>query len=143
MRLISAGSGPSEFASEAVINMTKALEVLFPGPQPRDAIRAGLEKIGYKSSYVEEKFVPALLLRTKLDAAHVRLATLRADERRKLQIYMERAIVDFRMVITKVVEAVADNSLELAAYRDDRRPGDEISKILDGIVEPPNRNKAP
>ncbi len=133
VRLASVGVGPSEFASEAVINVAKVLEVLFPGNKSRDAARTGLLQIGYKADEIEQKFIPALLLRSYLDAAHVRMATLSAGERRKLQIYMENAAGDFREMITKVVEAVRDNKLQLAKYRDERKEGDEISRILKGI----------
>jgi hypothetical protein len=135
VRLVAVGVGPSEFASEAVLNIAKALEVLFPGPKPREAVREGLKRIGYESTDIERKFIPILLLRAKLDTAHVRMATLQADERRKLQIYMEGAIRESRKMIKKVFDAVASNELRLTEYRDERKPGDEISKILDSIEE--------
>jgi hypothetical protein len=136
MRLLSAGAGPSEFAGEAVVNMAKTLEAIFPGRQSHDAARAGLKGIGYGDADIEEKFIPALVLRSKLDAAHVRMATLNADEHRKLQIYMENAIVEFRSLLAKVIQALTDGKMRLTAYQDERKPGDEISKILDRIGEP-------
>jgi hypothetical protein len=139
VRLLSAGAGPTEFAGEAVVNLAKTLEVLFPGPQSRDAVRQGLETIGYEKPVVEEKFIPALLLRSHLDAAHVRMATLQADERRKLQIYVENVAIEFRRLLARITEAVTDGELQLATYQDERKSGDDISKILDGIGEPPNR----
>jgi hypothetical protein len=42
IRLLAAGHGPTEFAGEAVVNLSKALEVLFPGDKSRDAAKAGL-----------------------------------------------------------------------------------------------------
>ncbi len=134
VRLLFVGAGPSEFAGEAIVNLAKVLEVLFPGPQSRNAVRAGLAEMGYESAIIERKFAPVLLLRSKLDAAHVRMATLQADERRKLQIYLENVTPEFRKLITGVIEAVAAGRLELARYQDDRSPGDEIAKILDGIA---------
>jgi hypothetical protein len=136
IRLLSAGVGPTEFAGEAVVNLAKTLEVLFPGPQSRDAVRRGLERVGYEKNFIEQKFIPALLLRSHLDAAHVRMATLKADERRKLQTYVEAVAVDFRALIARSIQAVADGELQLTPYQDERKPGDDISKILDGIGEP-------
>jgi len=61
------------------------------------------------------------------------MATLNADERRKLQIYVESAIIEFRRLLAKIAQAVTDGGMRLAAYQDERKSGDEISKILDGI----------
>ncbi len=133
MRLLSTGVGPSEFAGEAIVNMAKTLEALFPGRKSRETVRAGLKLVGYEDTDIEKKFIPALLLRSHLDAAHVRMATLNADERRKLQIYVESAIIEFRRLLAKIAQAVTDGGMRLAAYQDERKSGDEISKILDGI----------
>jgi len=142
-RLTSTGNGPSEFAGEAVVNMAKSLEVLFPGSQSRNSVRDGLKTIGYENLEIEEKFLPALILRSKLDAAHVRMATLRADERRQLQIYLEQSIGNFREALTKITKAVAESRLQLAAHKDERKPGDEISKILDNIGGTSSINRHP
>ena len=138
VRLLLAGTGPTEFAGEAVVNLAKALEVLFPGSQSRDAVRRGLETVGYDKDLIERKFIPALLLRSHLDAAHVRMATLRADERRKIQMYVEDVAVEFRTLIARVVEAVTDGQLQLAAYQDERKPDDDISRIINGISSSSN-----
>jgi len=61
------------------------------------------------------------------------MATLRADERRKIQMYVEDVAVDFRTLIVRVVEAVTDGQLQLAAYKDERKPDDDISRIINGI----------
>jgi hypothetical protein len=140
IRLLSAGAGPTEFAGEAVVNLAKTLEVLFPGTQSRDAVRRGLETIGYKKDLVEDKFIRALVLRSGLDAAHVRMATLKADERRKLQIYVENVAIEFRRMLGRIVQAVSDGELQLAAYQDERKLDDDISRLLDGIGEPPSRS---
>lgn len=133
VRLLSAGSGPTEFAGEAVVNLAKTLEVLFPGQQSRDAIRQGLAAVGYEKNFIEERIIPSLLLRSHLDGAHVRLATLKADERHKLQIYLETVVIEFRDMLEKVVQAVADGDLQIAEYQDERKPSDEISRLLEAI----------
>lgn len=131
-RLLAAGIGPSEFSGEAVINLAKALEVLFPAPpaRTRDAVRDGLKELGYEANDIEHTFVPAMVLRSRLDAAHVRMATLAADERRQLQLYMERVEPVFRGLVVKVAAAVGDGSGTLAPYESERSPEDELAKIL-------------
>ena len=135
VRLLGAGLGPTEFAGEAVMNLAKTLEVLFPGgpTSSRDAVRAGLAQIGYERPAIENTFVPALRLRSSLDSAHVRMATLRADERRKLQAYMERVANEFRTLVATIADAVANGSFALAPYDGERSPRDDIAALLDRL----------
>ncbi len=135
VRLLAVGLGPSEFAGEAVINLAESLEVLFPGAplQTRDAVRAGLAQLGYDSALIEGTFVPCLVMRSTLDAAHVRMATLAADERRKLQLYMEAVVGEFRLLVVRVADAVIQGNIDLAPYTDERAPGEDLARILNNL----------
>jgi hypothetical protein len=134
-RLLLAGSGPSEFAGEAIVNLAKCLEALFPErpSHSREAVRRGLAQLGYDSETIERTFVLSLLLRSRLDAAHVRMAVLRADERRKLQLYMERVLGRFRELLRNVAERVADGQLELPPHESERTADDELARLLNSI----------
>jgi hypothetical protein len=89
IRLLAAGHGPTEFAGEAIVNLSKALEVLFPGSKSRDAAKTGLRQLGYEEPLIANTFIRVMLLRAKLDAAHIRLASLTWDERARLQAFLE------------------------------------------------------
>jgi hypothetical protein len=136
MRLLAAGHGPTEFAGEAITNLSKALEVLFPGPKSQDAAKAGLRKLGYDDPDIASSFMRVMLLRAQLDAAHVRLASLTWDERARLQVFLESVSGKFRQMLSDVLSAVADSSLKLGAYSRERKPGDDIARLLDGIELP-------
>ena len=137
VRLLTTGFGPSDFAAEAVLNLAKCIEVLFPGPpeMSREAARAGLAALGYSDDEIEQTFVKALVLRSRLDAAHVRLATLNAAERRKVQMYMEGVIDRFRALLRDMIDRASRDDLDLAPYEHDRSPGDELARILDSIAD--------
>src|ERR1700728_1029963 len=66
-RLVAVGSGPSEFAAEAVVNLGKVIEALFPErpDRTREAARAGLAQLGYESGEVK-KFISCLVVRSSL-----------------------------------------------------------------------------
>lgn len=130
-RLIAVGNGPSEFAGEAVINLAKVLEVLFPGKpdRTREAVRAGLDQLGYGADEVEG-FISCLVVRSSLDAAHVRMATLANDERQHLQAFLERILGSFRRLMTDIVKGVLDGTFTLASYEAERADGDDLSKLI-------------
>jgi hypothetical protein len=137
-RLLVAGIGPSEFAGEAVVNLAKCLEALFPAvPQEtRNAVRRGLAGLGYESAEIESVFVKALILRSSLDAAHVRLATLTADERRKLQLFMEQVLGHFRRLrrlLRNLMDRARRGDLHLVSYESERAEGDELTRLIDSL----------
>jgi hypothetical protein len=61
------------------------------------------------------------------------MATLRADERRKLQAYMERVANEFRTLVATIADAVANGSFALAPYDGERSPRDDIAALLDRL----------
>lgn len=132
VRLLVAGAGPSEFAGEAIVNLAKCLEVLFPGrpERTRESVREGLRQVGYSNDEIERVFVKALLLRSSLDAAHVKMATLTAAERRKLQQYMEGVVVHFRRLLRDVSDRVTRGALELSLHDSERTPNDDLAQLL-------------
>jgi hypothetical protein len=136
IRLIAAGHGPTEFAGEAIVNLSKSLEVLFPGDKSRDAAKAGLRQLGCEEPLIANTFIRVMRLRAKLDAAHVRLASLTWDERAKLQAFLESVPEAFRTMLSDALSAVADGRLKLAPYARARKARDDISELLDGIDLP-------
>jgi hypothetical protein len=78
-----------------------------------------------------------MLLRARLDRAHVRLASLTWDERTRLQAFLERVSGAFRKMLSDVLRAVADGRLKLSPYARARKAGDDISALLGGIDFPP------
>jgi len=134
-RLLAAGIGPSEFAGEAVTNLAKCLEAVFPAPPSasRTAVRQGLVQLGYGADVIEGVFVKAMVLRSSLDAAHVRMATLTAAERRKLQLFMERVLAQFRGLLQDLVKRVSEGTLELPPRDSERTADDDLARLLNSM----------
>jgi hypothetical protein len=133
-RLLAVGSGPSEFAGEALVNLAKVLEALFPErpDRTREAARVGLAQLGYESAEVE-KFISCLVVRSSLDAAHVRMATLATDERQKLQVFLEGILQNFRNLMTRIIDGIIAGTFVTPTYVPDRSDGDDLSQIIDRL----------
>ena len=86
-RLARSGSSPWEFMSEIIVNYSKVLEVLFPGPESIKAARSGLATINYTETEIENIFIPVIALRNKIDGAHVDLTIFSKATRNNLFIY--------------------------------------------------------
>jgi len=67
-RLFAAGYSPWEFMAEALLNYSKALEVLFG--DSREDQRTGLKALSIDPAEIETRFIPLTLLRDSLDVAH-------------------------------------------------------------------------
>jgi hypothetical protein len=89
-----------------------------------------------KADVIEGVFVKAMVLRSNLDAAHVRLATLTAAERRKLQVFMERVFADFRGLLHTLMKRAGEGTLEMARHESERTADDDLARLLNSIWLP-------
>jgi hypothetical protein len=99
---------PALGISEAVINLAKALNVLFG--DSNDEIREGMKLLGFSHEEVESQIVPIMLIRSSMDVAHAvnrRLNTAQVDT---LFEYCQRATRNVRAVILKAALSIRDGS---------------------------------
>lgn len=85
-RLLPVGASIWEFMPECILNLCKALEVLFGNS--RDEIRTHLVQLGYSAEEIEGAFIPLLLLRNHFDVGHPRLAVLNSAQLKVLYSYL-------------------------------------------------------
>ena len=109
-RLSEAGTGPSEFMAEIILNYSKILEVLFPpsgDDETRDAARQGLmNKLDYSKEEVERDFLPAMALRNEIDVGHVQLSLLSQTELNVLHRYTDKAEGAFRSMLQRLFDKI-------------------------------------
>jgi hypothetical protein len=118
-RLCRAGNTPWEFMSEAIVNLSKILEVLFPpdgDSQTIEAARKGLANLGYSQSDIERLYVPAMILRGSVDAAHVDLSIFKGEELKVLHSYTEIAEPAFRQLLSKVLTEIESRSYKVCPH---------------------------
>lgn len=79
-RLTSIQPCPEPFVSEIVLNLAKAIEILFRG-ENREALRVRAREWNYDRDEVDQFLIPILILRSSLDVAHPALTQLSPEQR--------------------------------------------------------------
>jgi hypothetical protein len=122
-RLLASGNTRWEFMAEAVLNLTKSLESIFPPAgdgKTRGAVRRGLVGLGFSTDEIETWFLPALALRDSFDVAHVKLAILSRDQIETLTLYVESAVKHFRRLFQLVAQSARVNRSSVPPYVPDQ-----------------------
>jgi hypothetical protein len=128
-RLSNAGVTAGEFIAEVILNWCKALEAIFSpiavkdhgngptkGPGTRDAVRAGLRKLGYDNDVIDRDFIPAMLLRNSFDVGHVQLALYKMEHLQTIHAYTERAGLVFQDMFDRLLTMVEAGQFDVASY---------------------------
>lgn len=89
--------------AEAVLNLSKVLEVLFGD---HDAVRLGCRSLGLTNEQVESQIIPLLLARNQLDIAHPVVTRLDETHLSALRGYLDRAQQNVRTVLLRTIRAV-------------------------------------
>ncbi|MEN6490311.1 MAG: hypothetical protein ABFD66_15770, partial [Smithella sp.] len=131
-RLLVAGHSQWEFMAESILNLCKSLEILFGGS--RDAVRQGLQSLGYTQEEVEGDFIPLLILRGFLDVAHPRIAILRQNDLRTLYLFLFNSENRFRKLFERTLKAVEKGLFKLP-QEDDLRLDKEDQNIMNRLVD--------
>jgi hypothetical protein len=129
-RLERVSISPGEFLSEALLNYSKVLEVLFS--PSTDVVREQLKGLGFSSDEVERDFIPVMILRSKFDVAHVSLALFNESQLSALHRYADRAETAFRNMLSRVLKKMDEGKLSLPDY-ELHNADDETSSIISRI----------
>lgn len=132
LRLARRGEIAGEFLPEMILNLSKALEVLFPPPEDgktRDAVRAGLLKLGFSETEIEADYVPAMALRNKIDVGHVNLSLFKVDQLALIHGYVERAETAFRLLFKRTFERMASGAFEVEPYEPMPASGEAVHVV--------------
>lgn len=121
-RLLVSGHSQWEFMAECILNLCKALEILFG--REMDAIRDGLSKLGYETEEIEGDYIPLVILRNVLDVAHPRIAIFPQDSLSTLHEYLSNTESRFRKLLEKAITAINEGKLKL--------PEDEALELNEG-----------
>jgi hypothetical protein len=114
-RLERVSASPGEFLAEALLNYSKILEVLFS--PSRDVVRTELKSLGYSEDEIERDFIPAMLLRSQVDVAHVSLTLFNDDQLSTLHRYADRAEASFRRLLSRLLLRFDQGTLVLPQYQ--------------------------
>jgi len=106
-------------AAEVILNLTKAIEIIFS--TNRSQLRKKAAEWGFESAYIERWIIPLLLIRNTLDVAHVTSGPLTREQRNILSEFTSRAITHVHNLLLRIFD-MAKSDLTLL---------DPISQVLD------------
>jgi len=113
-RLRREAKSPGEFLAEAILNLSKVLEVLYG--RERTEVRSALMHLGFSDTEVERDFIPAMVLRNSMDVGHPGLALFTVQQLETLHRYADRAERVFRTFLQRLLEAVESGRAEIPMY---------------------------
>ena len=131
-RLLVVGESQWDFMAEAVLNMTKSLQIMFG--ESRDEVREELKMLGYSADDIEGDFIPLMILRSKFDVGHPRLAIFRKDQLQVLYSYLSQSDSRFRELFRRLLGAVQKGEYEISQVRDLRLDTGE-QREFDQLIE--------
>ncbi|OPX38570.1 MAG: hypothetical protein B1H12_02145 [Desulfobacteraceae bacterium 4484_190.2] len=136
-RLAREGYTAGEFVAEVVLNLSKALEVLFPSGgdgRTRDAVRTQLRALGFTESEIEGNYLPAIALRNEIDVGHVELGLFRMEQLKMVHAFTERAESAFRIMFQRLIKAIEEDRFDVTAYKDSK-PRKEALDVIERLRE--------
>jgi hypothetical protein len=131
VRLSRVSSSPGEFIAESLLNYCKVLEVLFS--TSRDIVREQLQLYEYSTEEIDRDFIPVMLLRSKIDVAHISLVIFAPEQLATLHRYADRAENVFRSLLSRVLARIDDGSLKLPNYSL-HAADPEVAKIIERLA---------
>ena len=131
-RLERVSASPGEFLAEALLNYCKVLEVLFS--PSRDSVRRELSNLGYTAEIIDRDFIPVMLLRNKIDVAHVSLTLFTPEQLLTLHRYADRTESTFRDLLSRVLMRLDASTLMLPEY-DLHGADEDTNAIIETMAE--------
>ncbi|WP_437607058.1 hypothetical protein WMF20_40145 [Sorangium sp. So ce834] len=123
---------PQQFAGERLLNLHKAIEVLYPYSGSIDNLRVSLAEQGLKKELVE-LFASLAVLRNSVDVGHVKLGTMTSAEFNSFHKFLLYTTQLTSWLIERAVESNAAKDLEnnTLAKPDAGSPSEEQDRTSD------------
>lgn len=131
VRLANLEPADQSMTAEVILNLSKAIEIIFS--PDRDRLRSRAKEWGFDSTFIEEKIVPILLMRSKLDVAHVATGPLSFAQHQTILRFTSMALVHVSSLISRIVEMSQSGDIELDPVSEslDKEKADLLQKIAE------------
>jgi len=140
LRLFELPIDPQSLVAEILLNLTKALEILFS--PSRDRLRELARCWGFDDKFVEERLIPLFLLRNELDVAHVATGPLSPAQKGIIIDFLVSAQGAVNYTISRVGDLVRDGAIELApASKELDREKERLLEKISEYLRPGNDAK--
>lgn len=115
--------------AEVLLNLTKALEIIFSSD--RERLRLKAKEWGFDHDFIEQRIIPLFLIRNALDVAHVASAPLSREQHQSLLDFTSRAISHVHSLLSQVAQLTFHGQIQLDPVSD--ALDKEKAKLLEAI----------
>jgi len=120
---------PESMVGEVILNLTKAVEIIFSNN--REALRATAKEWGFHEVFIEERIIPLLLIRNELDVAHVTTSPLNPEQRQVITKFTHAALVAVHKLLERISMLARGGKIEIEPTS--ARMDTDKEKLLDNI----------
>jgi hypothetical protein len=141
-RLVVAGNSDWEFMAEIILNLCKALQILFGSS--RDEVREGLLNLGYEKDQIEGDFIPIMILRDDFDVGHPMVNIFSRQQLDILYLYLGNVENIFRDLFKRLLLKLKDDSFSLDQKENlklDSKQQKEFDKLIETMKKRLNRSE--
>ena len=110
-RLLREAKTAGEFMSEAILNFSKVVEVLYG--TKADDIRSALKLLGYTREVIQRDILPILDMRNSLDVGHPGLSLLTIDQLATIHWFADRTEQVITELLRRLLAAVRSGTVDV------------------------------
>lgn len=110
-RLVNMEPNRESMVAEVLLNLTKAVEIIFSNNRKR--LRTRARKWGFSEVFIEKRIIPLLLIRNELDIAHVTTSPLDIDQRQVIINFTRAAFMAVHELIERIFKLAKDKEIKL------------------------------
>ncbi|MGB2863194.1 MAG: hypothetical protein WBC05_07690 [Sedimentisphaerales bacterium] len=110
-RLANMEPNRESMVAEVLLNLTKAVEIIFSSN--RECLRDRARKWGFSEIFIEKRIIPLFLIRNELDIAHVTTSPLDIDQRQVIINFTSAAILTVHELIERLSKLVKEKEIKL------------------------------
>lgn len=102
---------PESMIAEVLLNLTKAVEIIFSSN--RDVLRDRAQEWGFPRDFIEKRIIPLFLIRNELDVAHVTTSPLDLKQRLVIIRFTDAAFLAVSELIKKLSKLARERNIKL------------------------------
>lgn len=111
-RLLRESKTVAEFMSEALLNFSKVLEILY-GTKPVEKLKEGLKALGYTREEIDHDFLVIVDLRNSMDVGHPELSLFTLQQLETLHWFAERSEHVIGELLKRLLAAIRSGTLDV------------------------------
>lgn len=132
-RLLRESKTAGEFLSEAILNFSKILEIIY-GTKPLDNVKEGLKVLGYTREEIDRDFFPIIDLRNSMDVGHPGTSLLTQEQLEAAHWFAERSGRIIGSFLKRLLKAVREGVYDVKR-REAGAPDATTARVLQKLIQ--------